>query len=363
MQFGIFLPNSNNGYVVSTAAPQYPPTYELNKTATLEAEKHGMEFALSMVKYRGFGGATRFWDDYLETFTLMAALAESTEKIQLYASIGILSIHPAITARMIQAIDDISHGRVGLNIVTGGWKPEYTQFGVWPGDHYYAERYEYAADYVRILRNLWEAGTATYEGKLWNLEDCRMSPLPSRRIPIVNAGQSPSGMRFTAEFADYSFLFAPLDRLKEYTRKLRTIAAEEFSRHVGVYGLYHLIPGETDRKARRLVSEIIANADRGAIQTMIDIQERDTANQGSGKFLREGIAFPPETGNVAFMGFPVICGSYETCAAELDRVAAEAQIDGIMLCFLDYVEGVREFAERIEPLLDCRKARSDLGSP
>jgi pyrimidine oxygenase len=351
MQFGIFLPNANNGYIVSEAAPQYMPTYELNKQITVEAERLGFDFVLSMVKYRGFGGATEFWDHYLETFTLMAGLAEATEHIELYASIGILSIHPAVTARMISAIDDISGGRIGLNIVTGGWKPEYTQMGVWPGDNYYEDRYEYAGEYVQILKELWSTGTCSFDGRMWTLDDCKASPLPSRPIPIVNAGQSPNGMKFTAEFADYSFLFSPVERLKEYAARLRTMAEEDFDRSVGVYALFTLIPGETDAEARSRVQEIVDRADRQAIQTMVDIQSRDKASKGSAKFLREGVNYPPEAGNTAFMGFPVICGSYETCAHELDRICEETRVDGIMFCFTDYIAGVQEFAERIQPLL------------
>ena len=41
----------------------------------MRAEKYGFDFALSMIKLRGFGGPTQFWDDNLETFTLMAGLA------------------------------------------------------------------------------------------------------------------------------------------------------------------------------------------------------------------------------------------------------------------------------------------------
>ena len=94
----------------SEAAPQYLPTYDLQKSITVEAEKLDYDFALSMVKYRGFGGSTEFWDYYSETFTLMAALAETTEKLMLIATAGILSVHPQFAARMIAMIDDVSGG-------------------------------------------------------------------------------------------------------------------------------------------------------------------------------------------------------------------------------------------------------------
>jgi hypothetical protein len=45
-----------NGWIVSTTSPQYNPSFELNKQTTLNAERYGFDFALSMIKLRGFGG-------------------------------------------------------------------------------------------------------------------------------------------------------------------------------------------------------------------------------------------------------------------------------------------------------------------
>jgi pyrimidine oxygenase len=38
------------------------PTWELNRDITLEAERLGFDFVLSMMKFRGFGGETGYWD-------------------------------------------------------------------------------------------------------------------------------------------------------------------------------------------------------------------------------------------------------------------------------------------------------------
>ena len=84
VELGVFLPVLNNGWVVSTAAPQYHPTYAMNKAMTLLAEDLGFSFVLSPVKYRGFGGPTEHWDYALESFEVMAALAEATDRIRLY---------------------------------------------------------------------------------------------------------------------------------------------------------------------------------------------------------------------------------------------------------------------------------------
>lgn len=89
------------------------PTFELNKQIVQKAESYGMDFALSMIKLRGFGGRTEHWDYNLESFTLMAGLAAVTSKIKLFASTAILTLPPALCARMAVTIDSIAPGRFG----------------------------------------------------------------------------------------------------------------------------------------------------------------------------------------------------------------------------------------------------------
>ena len=81
MKLGVFLPIGNNGWLISEAAPQYKPSFALNKAIVQKAEGYGLDFALSMIKLHGFGGKTEFWDYNLESFTLMAGLAAVTSRI------------------------------------------------------------------------------------------------------------------------------------------------------------------------------------------------------------------------------------------------------------------------------------------
>ena len=120
MEVGVFIPIGNNGWLISTTSPQYMPTFDLNREVTQKAERYGLDFALSMIKLRGFGGPSQFWDHNLESFTLMAGLAAVTSRIQLFASVAVLTIPPAFAARMAVTIDSIAHGRFGVNIVSGG---------------------------------------------------------------------------------------------------------------------------------------------------------------------------------------------------------------------------------------------------
>lgn len=69
MDMGVFIPIGNNGWLISKAAPQYMPSYDLNRQIVQKAEAYNLDFALSMIKLRGFGGETEFWDHNLESFT------------------------------------------------------------------------------------------------------------------------------------------------------------------------------------------------------------------------------------------------------------------------------------------------------
>ena len=142
MDMGVFIPIGNNGWLISEASPQFKPSFALNKAVVQKAEADGFEFALSMVKLHGFGGKTEFWDYTLESFTLMAGLAAVTDRIRLYASTAVLTLPPALVARMAATIDSIAPGRFGGNIVSGWQKAEYDQMGMWPGDDYFGYRYD-----------------------------------------------------------------------------------------------------------------------------------------------------------------------------------------------------------------------------
>ncbi len=141
MEIGVFIPIGNNGWLISSTSPQYTPSFDLNREVVQRAERYGFDFAMSMIKLRGFGGKSRHWDDNLESFTLMAGLAAVTTRIDLIATVAVLTLPPAITARMAVTIDSISKGRFGVNLVTGWQKAEYDQMGLWPGEEHFKHRY------------------------------------------------------------------------------------------------------------------------------------------------------------------------------------------------------------------------------
>lgn len=158
-------------------------------------------------------------------------------------------MHPAIVARMVETIDDISGGRCGLNIVTGWNKTEYAQMGLWQGNAYYHRRYDYAAEYVQILQALWREGVATHHGEFFQLDDCRCLPRPQREITIVCAGQSPRGIEFTAKYGHYNFVMGTTDKLRSITNGTEQ-HAQKLQRKDDTLALVTLIATPSDEAAR-----------------------------------------------------------------------------------------------------------------
>ncbi len=354
MKYGVFLPNGSNGYIISRNSPVYVPSWEHNLAVTLEAERQDLNFVLSMMKYRGFGGEVGFWDECLESFTLMSALAAATTRIGLFPSVTLLAHHPALIARMIATIDDVSGGRCGLNIVTGWNRPEYVQMGLWRGDEYYEQRYEYAREYLGVLQAIWRDGRVTHHGRFLQLEDCVALPQPKHPIPIVCAGQSPKGVAFTAEMGDHNFVMCSRSELARIVANVRQASAAH-GRKVGTYALFHVIIAATDAAAKAEAEAILAGADAAAIGNMISSAMLDTNRGGTADLLKSGLAKSIDEGNMAFLGIPVVYGSPRRVAAELDAIAEQTGVDGILFSFPDFVQGIRDFGERVAPHLTSAK--------
>jgi pyrimidine oxygenase len=356
MDLGVFIPIANNGWLISKTSPQYNTSFALNRDVTLLAEKYGFEFALSMVKLRGFGGESEFWDHALESFTLMAGIAAVTERIQLYASSAVLTLPPAIAARMATTIDNIAPGRFGINIVSGWAEGEYAQMGLWPGKEHYERRYEYSAEYVTVMRELWETGTSNHKGAYFQMTDCKLSPRPSAMPKIVSAGQSDVGMKFAAEYADFNFCLGegvntPTKCANTIGRLLKAVA--KTGRKVGAYALFMVIADQTDAAAQAKWESYKAGKDADALRYLgVQATNDDKADAGG---TAQSMINPVSMVN---FNMGTVVGSYTTVARLLDQLDTVEGLAGVMLTFDDFIYGMEAFGERIQPLMASRQGRN-----
>jgi pyrimidine oxygenase len=353
MELGVFIPIGNNGWLISTTSPQYKPSFDLNRAVVEKAERFGFDFALSMIKLHGFGGPSEYWDYNLESFTLMAGLAAVTSRIQLFATCAVLTMPPAIAARMAVTIDSISHGRFGINIISGWQRREYTQMGIWPGSEHYRRRYDYCAEYVTIMRELWETGRSDYKGDFFRMDDCRCLPLPTAKIPIICAAQSDAGTKYAAEYADYNFCSGGQvnqPRAAEPSVARLIEANANAGRHCGALLLQMIIADETDAAAMAKWDHYKAGTDLEAIAYR-DAQANDDPSQ-------DPYSQPNRRRTLGVDKLPtnqgVFVGSYASVAQMLDEMSTVPGVQGVMLTFDDFVVGVEQFGTRILPLMRCR---------
>ncbi|HWD25156.1 MAG TPA: LLM class flavin-dependent oxidoreductase [Acidimicrobiales bacterium] len=344
----MFLPIGNNGWILSETSPQYKPSFELNRQITQRAEDLGFGFVLSMAKFRGYGGRTEHWNHCLESLTLMAGLAAVTERIKLYASVSPITLNPAIVARYAATIDDISDGRFGINIVAGWNRSEYEQMGMWPGDAHYASRYDFASEYVEIMKALWRDGNVTHHSEFFDLDDCMCLPMPKHHIDIVGAGSSPRGKRFVAEHADFHFGGGSSPEKVEASNRVLLAEAAKTGRTVGSYPAVMVVIADTDDEAMEKVAHYNDGADADAIDFMLGQYGLDTATDGSSA---DVVRNHQRARSAFYGGGSPIAGSPETVARRLEQIGNVDGVAGIMLIFDDFLGGLERFGSQVMPLL------------
>ncbi|RFA07437.1 hypothetical protein B7R21_14660 [Subtercola boreus] len=360
MKCGVFLPTTNNGYIYSVNSPQYMPTYALNRQITVDAETHGYDFVLSMVKYRGFGGETDFWNHAVESTALMAALVEATSTVKLWASVGVPAANPAMIARTVSTLDDASNGRFGVNIVAGWNRFEYEQMGLWPSDEYYSDRYVYSGEFVEVMRKLWDTGRVTHHGRFFDLDDCIVQPKPAHPITVVVPGQSAASLDVAAAHADVNFILGPQEVLK--------VARDALLERLDLNGrtcesavLLGIIMAETDEEAIVQARHYMAGVDLGAAAGMLAAASNDRSGTAAAQQHDSRTEDVPEivfehperatylSGSCWYS--PHIVGSYARIAAYLDALDTEAGVTLAALTFADYEVDVVRFAEKVVPLM------------
>jgi len=348
LELGVFLPIGNNGFLMSTTAPQYAPSFEHNKQISILAENLGFDYVFSMSKWRGFGGPTHFWDVTLESLTLMTGLAAVTSRIGVIATIQPLLFPPAVAAKMSATADDLSNGRLGLNIVAGSFLDEYDQMGLLP-PNYAKHRYRYAKEWLHVVKRLWTEDSVTFDGEWFHLKDCRSGPHPVQKpYPfLICSGTSDEGYRFAAEEGNYSFVggMTP-QQTGEFSRRMKSIAAE-CGREIKSATTLMPILDETQAAAEKQWQHIQDGADAEALANLAAYFSQDTRPNAKRRVekMSKAVCY---TGRI-FQGTPAML------ADTIEELVVDAGVDSIQFLWPDYIKGLKQFHAEVMPLLQRRE--------
>ena len=152
-----------------------------------------------------FYGATGRPDDAacLEAVAMHAALACTTSKVRigsLVYSIGYR--HPAVLAKAITTIDQLSDGRADMGIGAGWAKVEYDAYGIdFPG---VKDRMDQMEEGIQCLRGLLHDDVTSFSGTYFSLTEARNEPRPVQaKMPIwVGGGGEKRTLNIAARYAD-----------------------------------------------------------------------------------------------------------------------------------------------------------------
>lgn len=141
-----------------------------------------------------------------ECWTLLTALAAVTSRVELGTMVACAAFrNPALLAKMADAIDGISNGRLILGLGAGYHEPEFKAFGFAFDNP--VGRFE---ESLQIIRPLLRDGSVDFTGRFHQAR-CELLPRLSPRNgpPILLGGRPgrPRALRLLAQYGDFSTLF------------------------------------------------------------------------------------------------------------------------------------------------------------
>jgi FMN-dependent oxidoreductase (nitrilotriacetate monooxygenase family) len=216
----------------------------------------------------------------LEPFTLLSALAMSTERIGLIGTASTTYNEPFHIARKFASLDHISEGRAGWNIVTSTGNTTAFNFRD-EGLPEHAERYRRAEEFLDVVEGLWDSwdddalvidkasgiyadpakiSEINHKGQYFAVRGPLNIPRPPQGHPLlVQAGASDTGKEFAAKVAEA--VFTAQNTLQDgqgFYADLKGRMAK-YGRHhdeMAILPGFCPIIGETEREAKEKEEEL-----------------------------------------------------------------------------------------------------------
>lgn len=211
---------------------------EFSATIARAAEEHGFDGALIGA---GWGRT--------DTFTLCTALAAVTRRFKPLAAIRPGYWQPAHFACAAATLDQLSEGRLLVNIVTG--RDDHAAYGDFEDRD--EDRYARTREFMQIVRRLWTEEDVSYHGRFFRVENSTCRPRPFRQPcpPLYFGGASPAAEQVAAEEADVQLMWGEsLAMAAERIDRLKRLSAGRDRQRPLEFGLrITTVVRETDEEA------------------------------------------------------------------------------------------------------------------
>jgi alkanesulfonate monooxygenase len=356
LKFHWFLPTNGGdgrhvvggGHGVSAGTGGRPASVPYLGQIARSAEQLGFEAALT---------PTGAWceDAWIST----AMISSLSERLKFLVAFRPGVIAPYLAAQMSGTFQNLSGGRLLLNVVTGGEDHEQQMFGDFLGKE---ERYARADEFLEIVRRLWTGDTVTFEGKYLSVNDATLQHIPDPLPEIYFGGSSPAGIAVAAKHADVYLTWGePPEAVAEKLDRVRKAAAD-VGRDLKFGIRLHTIARDTseaawaeaDRLLEHISEDEIARIQSGLKRSASEGQQRMLElNKGS----KEGLEIYPNLwagiGLVRGGAGTAMVGSY-TEIADLIEAYRAVGIEEFVLSGYPHLEESYWFGEGVLPELTRR---------
>ncbi|MFV3332365.1 dimethylsulfone monooxygenase SfnG [Pseudomonas sp. NY15437] len=354
IRFAYWVPNVSGGLVVSKVEQRTHWDIDYNRQLARIAEDAGFDYALTQIRFTaGYGAEYQH-----ESVAFSHALLGATEKLKVIAAILPGPWTPALAAKQLATIDQLTGGRIAVNIVSGWFKGEFQAIGEPWLEH--DERYRRSEEFIRALKGIWTQDNFSFHGDFYRFHDYNLKPKPLQRPhpEIFQGGSSRAARDMASRVSDWYFTNGnSVEGIKAQVDDIREkAAANEHSVKIGVNAF--VIARDTEEEARAVLAEIIDKADPEAVNAF-----GHAAKQA-------GAASPEGEGNWAKSTFEDLVQYNDGFKTNLigtpqqiaERIVAlkAVGVDLVLAGFLHFQEEVRYFGEKVLPLvreLEQQKAR------
>jgi FMNH2-dependent dimethyl sulfone monooxygenase len=279
----------------------------------------------------------------LDAWSTAAALAAVTEKLELMVAVRPTFHQPALLAKEAANIDQISCGRLALNVVSSWWSDEARRYGIHFDQH--DDRYARTAEWLEVLNGVWNEPVYSHEGKYYTLQETILEPKPFRkpRPTIYAGGESEAAKKLISHECDaYVTHGDPPDRiapkLADMTRRREETGLPPMEYGMAAYVIVRPTEAEAKRELERITNvapgspgyhnyqDWLANTQ---LEQKVSLEDYSVSNRG----LRAGLVGTPEQ------------------VADGIRRFEEAGVDLLLLQFSPQYEEMERFAAEVMPLV------------